>query len=518
MTVAPKPYQREDAAWCVERFKGGHRAAFLWHDMGTGKSCIMVLVAELVDAFNILVLCPAIARENWRREIQKWQTRKRPVFVVGIDGPVPPPRFNGWIVANYERLQDKNGELLRELRSRTYDVAFMDEHHYCSSPDAQRTNIIYRAHADGTANVVWLAGQMKRCVLASGTPMRNSPLDLWPHLYVWAPAAVFQGGTRLGRDAFRDQYCYTEWKTLPNGIVVEVNQRGRNEQDLLRRLSGLYRRRSREDVVGDLPALHVYAHPMATYGLARDRLEAAAREMGSFDRYALARQLEQATQEDKTYQSLFTEAALQRCSGVLELVNDCTPDPFLGGTPRKAILVAHHRDVMDELYEGLRNLDLAPVQIRGGQTPTDRQRAVDLFQEDRRVRTAVVQLQAGSTAVNLTAATDIFFVELDFTATNNAQVIARGYRIGQKNPLHVRLCLGDTPLEGAQQYVVANRLTSIETMLPDQINRALIAALTGEGPVYPDPQLGAEDDWLDGPAAPSAQRPADADAASDWLA
>jgi hypothetical protein len=55
-------------------------------------------------------------------------------------------------------------------------------------------------------------------------------------------------------------------------------------------------------------------------------------------------------------------------------------------------------------------------------------------------------------------------------------------------------------------------------MLPDMINRSLIAALTGAGPVYPEPQLGADDDWLDGPAAPSAQRPADADAASDWLA
>src|SRR4030095_13054412 len=106
---------------------------------------------------------------------------------------------------------------------------------------------------------------MKKCVLASGTPMRNSPLDLWPHLRVWA-------GLRMDREAFQDRYCITDWKTLPNGIDVQVIQGGQNIEELLRRLSGLFRKRQREDVVGELPALHVFAHPMPASGAARQHL------------------------------------------------------------------------------------------------------------------------------------------------------------------------------------------------------------------------------------------------------
>jgi len=520
MKHEPKPFQREDAAWNVEKLRV-QRAVFNWHDMGVGKSCIMVLTADQLEAFNILVLCPAIARENWRREIQKWQTRRRPVFVVGIDGPIPPPRFQGVIIVNYERLQDKNVELLADLRGRSYDLACLDEHHYCSNADAQRTNIIYRANAEppGSTNIVWLAGQMKKVILASGTPMRNSPLDLWPHLFVWFPTACMHGGVRLGRDAFRDQFCVVAQKDLPNGATVDIIQSGRNEVDLRRRLEGLYRRRRREDVVGQLPPLHVFAHVMSTYGLARDQLAAAADAM-EVDPLDTDEDIADALDADigrHAYQPL-EFAAMQRASSICELAGELLAvDPVLGGPVRKVLIAAHHRDVMDELYDGCRNMELAPVQIRGGQSATDRQRAIDFFQDNPRVRACIVQLQAGSTAVNLTAATDMLFAELDFTAANNAQVIARGYRMGQTNPLHVRLCLGDTPVERGQALLIARRLSSIEDITPDLINRSLIAALRNEAPVYPEPQLGADDDWLDGPAAPSAQRPAVADAVSDWL-
>ena len=53
--------------------------------------------------------------------------------------------------------------------------------------------------------------------------------------------------------------------------------------------------------------------------------------------------------------------------------------------------------------------------------------------------------------------------------------------------------------------------------LPGRANRALIAALRSEAPVYPEAQLGADDDWLDGPTATPSPTPADAAAVADWL-
>lgn len=516
--MTPAPYQTQDAEWLVRRLQH-HRAAFLWSDMGTGKTWIMVLVADMLEAVSVLVLCPAIAREAWRREILKRQTRKRPVFVVGIDGPMPPSRFNGWIVVNYERLQDKNTGLLQDLRGRSYDAAFIDEHHYAANPEAQRTSIIYRADPDPREQVVWLAGQMKKVVLASGTPLRNSPLDLWPHLFVWTPDRMRQGGMPIGYEQFRDMYCVVRHKDLPNGATVPVIQGGQNEQDLLKRITGLYVRRRREDVIGQLPPLHVFLHELHTFGLARDRLAAAAVQM-DVDPFDDADDVADALDSDEGRHAYgpLQNAALQRVDQICEVVDETLArDSLLSTQRRKVIVAAHHQDVMDAIYEGLRNMELAPVQIRGGQSAEGRQRAIDLFQDDDRVRACVLQLQAGSTAVTLTAATDMIFAELDFTAANNAQVIARAYRIGQQHPLHVRLCLGDTTVERGQARLVARRLESIEKITPDAINRALLAALRDEAPPVSDfTPFGASDDWLDGPAAPSGPTPAVADAA-DWL-
>jgi SNF2 family DNA or RNA helicase len=507
----PFPYQLEDADW-LARELDQHKARFIWHDMGTGKSLIMILTAQRLGARRIVVFVPAIGRENWRRQVQLWWPDGPPVFVVGVDGAVPPHPWNGWVIVNYERLQLKNTDLLAAL-ARDWDLAVLDEHHYAANPEAQRTEIFYKVDA---LRVERLAHWWHRVILSSGTPMRNSPLDLWPHLYVWFPASVSRDGHRMGRDAWKDAFCVTKPVTLPSGVTVEQVTGGRNEHDLLRRLEGTYRRRRREDVLRDLPALHVMPHHLHTYGLARDKLTQAAQKL-DVDVLAtvddIADALENSDDAAAAYGAL-EFAALARVSSVLELVDDLiTPDPVLGGSNRKMMLLAHHHSIMDELFEGCQNLGLRPVQIRGGQTPQERQRYVDLYQADPTVRVVVVQLQAGSTAIDLTATTDVIFAELDWTATNNAQCIARAYRQGTTQQVQARLVLGDTPIERGQARVIARRLESIVKVTPGQIEQALIDALNGRAPTYPQPQLGASDDWLDGIAAPA---PAPT-ATADWL-
>jgi SWI/SNF-related matrix-associated actin-dependent regulator 1 of chromatin subfamily A len=392
-----------------------------------------------------------------------------------------------------------------------WDLAVLDEHHYTSNPEAQRTEIFYKVDLERMER---LAQFWRKVILSSGTPMRNSPLDLWPHAYVWFPDVVWRDGHRMGRDEWKEQFCITKPVVLPSGVTVEQVTGGKNERELLRRLAGTFRRRRREDVLHDLPALHVMPHHVHTIGLARDRLADAARalDVDPLDTVDdIADALENSDDAAASYGAL-EFAALARASSVLELVDDLSrPDPVLGGSDRKVMLLAHHHSIMDELFEGCQNLGLRPVQIRGGQSPEQRQRFVDLYQTEPTVRAVIVQLQAGSTAVDLTATTDVIAAELDWTATNNAQCIARAYRQGTLAPVQVRLILGDTPIERGQARVIARRLESIVRVTPGLIEQALIDALNNRAPTYPPPQLGASDDWLDGIAAPA---PADT---ADWL-
>src|SRR5947209_4387060 len=64
-------------------FLANRRIGFLCDDPGLGKSRQAVLAADRIGARKLTVVCPAIARENWRRELERWQTIPRTIQVVG---------------------------------------------------------------------------------------------------------------------------------------------------------------------------------------------------------------------------------------------------------------------------------------------------------------------------------------------------------------------------------------------------------------------------------------------------
>ncbi len=65
----------------------------------------------------------------------------------------------------------------------------------------------------------------------------------------------------------------------------------------------------------------------------------------------------------------------------------------------KAVLFAHHREVIQGLEEGLH--DFGAVSIHGGTPTRKRQHAIDGFQNDPKVRVFIGQLSAAGTAITL---------------------------------------------------------------------------------------------------------------------
>jgi SWI/SNF-related matrix-associated actin-dependent regulator of chromatin subfamily A-like protein 1 len=470
---ALKPFQREDVAWIVVRLSK-KRYAFLWNDMGTGKTPIMIAVADQLNARWRIVFCPAIAKENWRREIIIWQDEPFvPIFVIGSDGDVPPPDFIGWVICNYERVRNGNPALLQRLK-RPWDIAILDEHQYLSNPDAQRTNHFYNSHPAQRGR---LADWFGKVILASGTPMRTTPLGVWPHLYTWAPETIMQDGERMSEEAFRDRYTKTEERRRPDGIYVMQKMWAINEQELIDRLKGIYIRRRRDDpdVMAQLPLLVMQPWWLPVSGRALESINALADtlKIDPFDSpEEIAGILEEAEKHGRIIHDVLEVIGLLHADYIADLMSDIASG--------KALIFAHHRSVMDSLTDKLVNLGLKPATIRGGQTLLERQRDIDRFQNDPACRAAVVQLQVGSTAVNLTAATNIIFAQMDWSAMNNVQCVARAYaRLNDPHPVDVRIIMSDDWLSKGQAYVIARRIDGIAAMLPGTIEHAFHAALHG---------------------------------------
>ena len=71
------PYQREGVEFLAAR-----PVAFLLDGMGLGKSAQGIRAADLIGAPRLLIICPAIARTNWARELAKFALLPRKVQVI----------------------------------------------------------------------------------------------------------------------------------------------------------------------------------------------------------------------------------------------------------------------------------------------------------------------------------------------------------------------------------------------------------------------------------------------------
>ena len=90
---------------------------------------------------------------------------------------------------------------------------------------------------------------------------------------------------------------------------------------------------------------------------------------------------------------------------------------------------------MDTAERALAEAGLKTVSIRGEQTSTARQKAIDAFTNDPEVSVAVCSLTAAGVGLNLHAASNVVLAELSWTAAEQAQAIDRVHRIGQEQPV-----------------------------------------------------------------------------------
>ncbi len=116
-----------------------------------------------------------------------------------------------------------------------------------------------------------------------------------------------------------------------------------------------------------------------------------------------------------------------------ELAADYTAQ--LSHSVGKVVFFAKHIDVMDTAERVLAEAGLQTVSVRGDQTSTQRQKAIDAFSNDPGVAVAVCSLTAAGVGLNLQAASNVVLAELSWTAAEQGQAIDRVHRIGQDEPV-----------------------------------------------------------------------------------
>lgn len=427
-------HQEAAVTWLARHPRSG-----LFDDPGLGKTASVIMAHEHLRLHRMLVVCPSVVTENWKREVEQWTGRTVQILRSGRDRP----RIDAHVVVISHALL-LNHALVASLVG--FDSVVLDEAHQFRNPNAKRSAAFYL----GTHAV---CRRPAYCWLLTGTPMANNPVDVWTALAGCAPRRLrTDAGKLLTYAQFRDRYCITR----PSGFGTKVQVIGvQNTDDLRKRLAGFYLRRTKD--VLDLPPVR---HTAVVVTL--DEVPAAFAGLDVFEgRFAGIEdpdELLAAMQSSDDFATWRKLCGLAKVDAAADLI-----DNDLQGGVQKVVVGAHHLEVIERLRSKLD--DYNPRVITGSVSARDRQLAVDAFQNDPTVRVIVLQLQAGGVGITLHAASQVVLVESSFVPGDNQQLADRVHRIGQKNSVLVRHVALANSVDAIVADVLARKSSMVSQVL-----------------------------------------------------
>jgi SWI/SNF-related matrix-associated actin-dependent regulator 1 of chromatin subfamily A len=131
----------------------------------------------------------------------------------------------------------------------------------------------------------------------------------------------------------------------------------------------------------------------------------------------------------------------------------------------KIVVMAHHHDVVDILMDAL--ADYTPVRLTGRDSISNKDAAVQAFQNDPKTRVFVGSILAAGVGLTLTAASTVVFAEMDWVPGNMSQAEDRLHRIGQKDSVLVQHVVVDGSLDARMAQILVEKQAVLDAALDD---------------------------------------------------
>ena len=423
----PLPHQKE----AIEKLVGSKRF-ILADDMGVGKSCSTIIAALETKAKKILVVCPASLKINWQREIAIYSDRS--VFIAegkkfSTEHDIVIVNYD--ILKNFYDIKNPNDSVIGQIN---FDLIILDEAHMVSNSQAARTKIINSFTKK--AKYLWLL---------TGTPMTNRPINYY-NLLNLIESPVAQNWM-----AYAIRYCEGYQFRAGNRKIWNVNGAS-NLEELRERTSVQILRRLKDEVL-DLPDKIItpiylkttskeYKELMGEYYEWLDKEEGSSSLTVQFSKLMQVRKL----------------IANEKIKETIEFAQNIIDQD------KKVIIFTNFTETLQIIHN---HFGKQSVYLDGSCNKTQRQYAVDQFQENDKIKIFVGNLKAAGVGLTLTKAEAVIMNDLSFVPAEHAQAEDRAYRYGQKNNVLVYYPLFINTIEGAIYDILNNKKKIIGTVMGD---------------------------------------------------
>ena len=366
--------------------------------MGTGKTLQSLAWLAYNRSFPALIVVNAPTKLQWEKEFKRWLSLvpncpHRVQILYGTRTRKLDKSFSyivNWDILTYWQ---------NELAATGFECLIGDEAQAIGNPESKRA-LAFRH----------LAAVIPECIVMSGTPARSRPAQFWTMVSCVEPKMFPTYKGYLWR--------YTCPKATPWGVQFEG---ARNVKELHAKLVSVMLRRTKDDVMKDLPPKTLDVIP----------LEADAEELAEYNsEEAGIAELQGISAREKLTNLTRTAYAVKEKS-LLNWVR-CFME-----SDEKLLLFAWHRDVVDRLFEELKEYN--PAKIYGGVTLQQREAEKEKFIQDDSCRIMICNIQSGGTGVDgfQKVCCNVAFAEFASNSTDMEQAEDRLHRGGQERPVSV---------------------------------------------------------------------------------
>ena len=425
MVTAPALWAHQEAVQAD--LLAGHRL-LLW-DMGTGKTAALIKAGETAGGAG-----PA-GRQLWVTlgmlvaQAEQEVTRFRPGALVQV---VRTGKDNIWpsadvVIVSYDLMRAV--PIWRQLFALRWASMVCDEGHALAHSGTVRTRAVYGARMDSKGA---LFRRADRVWIATGTPVLNTPDELWTHLSRLRPDLLPEGVTSVA--TFMDRFCVVKMKIF--GPVVVGGKNLPELGNILRQCSSRLKLRD----ITSLPPVVMSRLPVEISDEDRAAMNATMTpgQLAEIDIVLAAIEDGDVAAWQRLQAMMLPLASTRRVTALAKApaAVEIIRNELLGGLDR-VVVFGSHIDALKHVATAL-----APYGSRlliGDTTPVQRATALADFQEDGGPRVLICNTTVGGFGLNLQHASRCVMLDLPWTPAALDQAVARLHRAGQLRGVNVSL-------------------------------------------------------------------------------
>ena len=421
-----RPYQGAGFQWLAFLNEAGW-GGILADDMGLGKTIQTLSYLQHYkneyEHVTYLVVCPTTLLYNWENEIKKFT----PTLTYHIHHG-PKRSFTIKNLEQYDVIITTYGTMRSDIKMFSafeFDYVVLDESQAIKNPQSQvaKASLLLKA---------------KNRLALSGTPIQNNTFDLFAQMNFLNP------GMLGSREFFNNEFA----------MPIDKFQEAETKQQLRKLIYPFLLRRTKEQVAKDLPDktetvlfCEMGKEQRKIYDAYRNAYKSSI--LGMIDEQGIERSqmhiLQGLTKLRQICDSpaiLNEEEKFENHSIKLdELVREI--DENVGD--HKALIFSQFLGMLALIRKELEKHKIPYAYFDGSTSTSQREQAIQQFQNNDECRVFLISLKAGGIGLNLTAADYVYIVDPWWNPAVEQQAIDRTHRIGQtKNIFAYRLICKDT--------------------------------------------------------------------------